>query len=162
MRLEGGIFCYVEETKFQVVFGIEPHLSQNLSQSSKTTCNEIIGFDDSFFSFVNIAVHRHFYVCMTRNGLQSFDVQSRRCRNRQISMPEDMRCSVIQIDRFTNPLPSSDEGSLRDMPPASIKERSQEYSVAAFLQIQILHININIGAESPPVDLARTVYQILH
>jgi len=48
-EVEGRDFLLYFGTKFQVVFGVKACLSQKLSQSDKTTCN------DFFFSFVNIS-----------------------------------------------------------------------------------------------------------
>ena len=61
------LLCF--RTKFQVVFGVKACLSQKVSQSGKTTADQIIRFDDFLLSFVNIAVHRHFYV---RQSLEGF------------------------------------------------------------------------------------------
>ena len=44
-------------------------LSQKLSQSGKTTADQIICLDDFLLSFMDIAVHRHLNICMSRNSL---------------------------------------------------------------------------------------------
>ena len=44
-------------------------------------------------------------------------------------MPENMRRGVMQIDRLTDPLPSSDEGSFRDGPQAISDNKSVELPV---------------------------------